>query len=341
MPVKTFGIYVAFSHAVDLRIDGLGRYLEAFLKSAIRRKDVRFVVACPSWARSAIREICRAEDGDADVDFVGPSDVPAWLRLMQTPEPDLYRKKSRKIGRRIAKIGRKGLGLIRRCIKGTSDIRSRPLLSLAMVGIVLLGLLVLPFVLLLRGISSLMGVTFQLTLGKARITRRAIPARPASWAGAIRTSAVSLITREMQKREIALLQRAIAARKDVLAWYAPTAFWPSFNDIRGPRLLCLPDVLMVDFPVGCALLGPKLERSFDEVTTVVQGATDIVTYSDHVKWTTLVDQFGISPQSIHCIRHAAFDLAPSITVAGSPDADVLCRRVLRRNLAARRPQGPE
>lgn len=326
MSVKTFGIYVAFSHSVDLRIDGLGRYLEVFLKSALRRKDVRFVVACPSWARRPILEICSAEDGDAEVDFVGPSEVPAWLRLTQTPASDQFRKKGRRIGRRIAKIGRKGLGLIRWCIKGTSDIRSRPLLLLAMVGIVLLGLLVLPFVLLLRGVSSLMGVTFPLTLGKARITQQAKSVRRASWMNALRTSAVSVITKSMQKREIALLQKAVAARKDVLAWYAPMAFWPSFNDIRAPRLLCLPDVLMVDFPVSSAVLGPKLEKSFDDVTTVIQGATDIVTYSDHVKWATLVDQFGISPRSIHCIRHAAFDLAPLITVVGSADAELLSRR---------------
>ena len=68
-----------------------------------------------------------------------------------------------------------------------------------------------------------------------------------------------------------LLGRLINARKDIAAWYSPTAFWPSFNDIPAPRLMCVPDVVPTEFPVGfVALEGIGFERGFGQVETAIQ-----------------------------------------------------------------------
>ena len=61
MPVKTYGIYLAYPPNVDLRTEGLGRQLAMFLKGAERLPDVRFVIACPSWTRQNLITLFETE----------------------------------------------------------------------------------------------------------------------------------------------------------------------------------------------------------------------------------------------------------------------------------------
>jgi len=65
MSVRTYGIYLCYPPQVDLRAQGLGRQLSAFLRAAEKRRDVSFVIACPSWMRGTLRRLC----DEAGVDF--------------------------------------------------------------------------------------------------------------------------------------------------------------------------------------------------------------------------------------------------------------------------------
>lgn len=82
MPVKHYGIFIAYPPLVDLRKEGLGRHLAAFLKGAAKRSDVRFVVACPSWAREGILKLCESEGIEAkSFDLIAPLKPPIILRV--------------------------------------------------------------------------------------------------------------------------------------------------------------------------------------------------------------------------------------------------------------------
>src|SRR3954470_12597529 len=61
MSVKVYGIYLAYAPTIDLQYQGLGRYLAYFLKAAAKRSDVRFVVACPSWTKEGLIQLCESE----------------------------------------------------------------------------------------------------------------------------------------------------------------------------------------------------------------------------------------------------------------------------------------
>src|SRR4051794_18640395 len=84
MPVKVFGIYLAYAPTVDLQYQGLGRYLAYFLKAAAKRTDVRFVVACPSWTRQGLLKLCEVEGLAAGTfDIVSPPHQPLLLRMYE------------------------------------------------------------------------------------------------------------------------------------------------------------------------------------------------------------------------------------------------------------------
>jgi glycosyltransferase involved in cell wall biosynthesis len=148
-----------------------------------------------------------------------------------------------------------------------------------------------------------------------------------------RDTLAARLWRTMEENEASLLGRMIEARTDVEAWYSPTAYWPSFHEIALPRLMCVPDVVLNDFPTGFSVLGGTgVEKSFDKLETAIDHGEYFVTYSERVKWETLVRRYGANPESVFVVRHGANRLDDLIRVNGFPDnaaaTDRLCRRLL-------------
>ena len=130
----------------------------------------------------------------------------------------------------------------------------------------------------------------------------------------------------------------IAARSDISAWYCPTAFWPRFNDIAGPRLMCVPDVVLGEFPIGFAMTGvDRFASTFIDVEQAIAGSHHLVTYSEHVKRATLVQRYHVDPGLVDVIPHGANDLSALITVSGMIDNEagtrLYCTTLLRSALA--------
>ncbi|WP_323912964.1 hypothetical protein [Aeromonas veronii] len=60
--MRKFGIYLCYAPSVDLRKEGLGRYLAAFLKGAAARDDVKFTLVCPSWSTKDLYDLFDSEN---------------------------------------------------------------------------------------------------------------------------------------------------------------------------------------------------------------------------------------------------------------------------------------
>src|SRR5262249_5248473 len=126
--------------------------------------------------------------------------------------------------------------------------------------------------------------------------------------------------RVMEEAESERLLAKIRSLSDVRAWYCPTAFWPSFTRIDTPRLMCVPDVLPTEFPVGFAVLDPALLENLEIVERSIRGSDHFLTYSSQVKWNTLVDRYSVRPEAITVVPHASCDLRRWIEVRGFDDA---------------------
>ena len=61
MPMKHYGIYLAYPPMTDLKKEGLGRYLAMFLKGAENLGDVRFTIVCPSWSKESLADLFASE----------------------------------------------------------------------------------------------------------------------------------------------------------------------------------------------------------------------------------------------------------------------------------------
>ena len=310
MPLKRFGIYLAFGPLVELRSEGLGRLLAAFLSATTRRNDVRFVVACPKLSQKGLLSLCRSEGIPIEnLEFVSTDGLPMALRIYYAYRKRLDRKPRERRPSRIQRaISEHREALERRLVTVRNPIAWLCILIYAFS----LGLLVrtVPrwISLAVRSLRALPGKCFSRIAGWTRYALRT----ETDEAWEIR------FLHLMEKSEAAGLIEKINARPDIQAWYCPTAFWPAFNEIRAPRLMCVPDVVPADFPVGFAQLDPEFEKHFDTVEQAIRGGDHFQTYSSHVKWHTLVDRYSIAPESISVVHHACMDLRPWIIPDGHP-----------------------
>jgi glycosyltransferase involved in cell wall biosynthesis len=137
----------------------------------------------------------------------------------------------------------------------------------------------------------------------------------------------------MEEQETKLMVRMINAASHVGIWYSPTAFWPIFNEIKAPHITCVPDLVVTEFPVGFSLQSRRLPFIFAATEETVRTSQHFVTYSEQVKWATLVDRYGVDPAAINVVRHAVCDLSSAITCDVADAKEVkkdYCRSLLRQ-----------
>lgn len=335
MSLKHYGIYLAYAPTVDLRNEGLGRYLAAFLKGAAQRSDIHFVLVCPSWSRESLEALFETEAvPQGCVEIVAPEGIPAVLRLYQ--KWLAYRKRTRsssRLGRLLDKLKKtKGryVDHTLQKIATAESISSLALPLLPAVGLALGVVLLTPLWLALGAgvVAALFGRRLYLRYGRRlehlRQCFQKVVRQPKDDGVVVR------MYRAMEQYEGQRMQALIDGISDVRAWYCPTAFWPAFNKINAPRLMCVPDVVLADFPVGFAGIGgDRFLQTFEQVESAIQGGSHFVTYSDSVKWDTLVDRYAVAPDNVTVVHHAPNDLSRWVAVRGLDDAEATSKNYCR------------
>ena len=344
MPVSRFGIYLAYGATVDMRAEGLGRHLAALLAAASRRDDIRFVVACPSWTRESLMLLCKGEGIPADAfDVLSPTRKPALLRLYEQ-----WRGRERRRRRRARwwahYMARAGV-LVDRLL---SPWRKRLITTRSATPVIAAGLLVavvamviMPFA-LLGNVASRRGRWIvskvqKLVLGGwvAMANRGLGRAAGDILAGRAPKDVPTVVNlyRQMEDAEIDVLHSLIGGADDVIAWFCPTAFWPSVSKLERPHVICVPDVVLSDFAASfSAIGGERMLETFRHIERVIAEGRHFVTYSAHVRDDTLVRRFGVPAGAIDVVPHGAVRLEPLITIIGTPDeraaTQAFCRDVV-------------
>jgi glycosyltransferase involved in cell wall biosynthesis len=334
--MKKFGIYLCYPPTVDLRMEGLGRHLGEFLKGAKERGDVDFVIACPSWLTANLKQLFESNTLAPDaIEVIAPQSPPLLLTVYRKYLAYTARKQSakRRVGlrKKLQQLFQRGQTRIERRL-----VSARNVVSVAYWGFVMTAFLFAAAV--LRLIWALPSVLLRATKRlHGKTAGRLLPGRKKASATANGNKGQESVTwrlyRMMEENEAALIGKLIDARDDVVAWYSPTAFWPYFNEIAAPRLMCVPDVVLTDFPAGFAAVGGiGMERNFNQIETAIQQGEYFVTYSEQTKWETLVRRYGTDPEAIFVVRHGANRLDDLIRVTGFSDNDAatekLCRNLL-------------
>jgi glycosyltransferase involved in cell wall biosynthesis len=333
MPIAKYGIYLAYGPTVDLRKEGLGRVLADFLRAASVREDVQFVIGCPEWLQPSIRSFFESENIPGErFPLISARGVPLALRLYLAARFRRRRPRASRWQLVLQRLRAWAEGH-RRSLEYHAFSTRSIIVWVAIVAYAGMAGAALSLVHALAGGWRKFRQSIS-TSGPVRLVRTALAGLLQSGGNATTIRWYRL----MEEAEAARLLAKIRTLKDVRAWYCPTAFWPSFNQIQAPRLMCVPDVLPITFPAGFATLNPELIENFEIIQRSIRGGTRFLTYSDHVKWSTLVDHYSVAPEAIRVIPHASCNLRSWIQVHGINDAEnatreyseVLVEQALRR-----------
>lgn len=339
MSVKYYGIYLAYAPTVDLRSAGLGRYLAALIKGAEGREDVRFVLACPSWSREGLAELFESEGVSKNsVDICSPTGKPLVLRGYERYQAYKLRPKKISLRQRAtnqvyaakdAFMGRTERRLIRaHSLSGVLPV----LLEFALLAV--MALLLSP---LLVSAALLLGGGVLVQRSAAWALERVAGLRNRLLRALDRPKEDGLVLRLYKQMEEAEANRLLLLINDlsyVRAWYSPTAFWPAFNDISAPKLMCVPDVVLAEFPVGFSDVGgDRFLSTFEALESAIQLGQHFITYSENVKRETLLEGYAVRASNVTVIHHAANDLSRWVKVSGFDDVEATSRHYCGRLLS--------
>lgn len=308
--LKYYGIYLAYPPMVKLQAEGLGRYLAAFVKGASERQDIRFVIACPSWSKEMLDQLFNAEGiNKQSVDIYSPASKYTFLSLYRKLFHYQGKNRKNKIVKKIQKISNFFANL-------EPKILTKLLVSTSISGLFFYSTLFVAYIIGKMFVSVWGFLYFIVKKGVKNLTQKMqlnkILNKLANYK---KNSDLWNFYKFMEEKEIKLMSTMINQLQHVSAWYSPTAFWPSFNAISAPKLLCVPDVVLSEFPVGFGIAScDRVLENFHRVEKTIRDGEYFVTYSEHTKNNTLIKRYGIKPEHIKSIPHAINKLDNNIAL---------------------------
>ncbi|MCF5873566.1 glycoside hydrolase [Aeromonas sp. HMWF036] len=327
MSVRKFGIYLCYAPSVDLRKEGLGRYLAAFLKGAAVRDDVKFTLVCPSWSTKDLYDLFDSENVPHDSFSIrSPEKRPLLLDLYHW-----YINRKTKIRKRKT-LKSFLLGLVGSLKENIFHyVEKRLLNAYTTLDLILLGVegcLLFLLALIIFPLFFIFSFPFLLAFFCVRRLKLIVLGRFSKYIGRFMKMIYSpkddgfvlRLYRNMELVEGKRISALIDSMHDISAWYCPTAYWPEFNKIDAPRLMCVPDVVLREFPVAFSQIGgDRTLSTFKLLEEAIRTGDHFVTYSEVVKWNTLIDGYQVSVDKVSVVHHAANKVDSFINITGLPD----------------------
>lgn len=146
--MRRYGVFLIYPPSVDMRKEGLGRYLAAFVRAATEQSDVYLVISCPSWSRKTLKELFKdARITEDRYEFCGPVKRPLLLWLYEWRYG--AQKKPARAWTRIGKVVKRyGTSAALSFAETLGGARTPFGWFLALCALIVLGTIALPFLLL-------------------------------------------------------------------------------------------------------------------------------------------------------------------------------------------------
>lgn len=308
--MKKFGVYITYPPGINLTGEGLGVHLCHLIRGAVE-SGIAIVVACPSWSRKSLSKLFESHGIPVEnLEFLTPTGFPTALLIREWLIRMAQRLKRRKGFRLPLNLSSLASSLVERSVKYIVrsrhpvdfTVRSLCLLAVSIILLPIAAMVALPILLLfvpLRAVRLIFRKVIQLHYFSRLVSCLSLALTSPQKAGWLED-----FFSAMEAEEIQALHKLIRKKTSVDAWYCPTAFWPHFHRIDTPRLMTVPDIVFEDFPAFYAHGGhARLHSTYRKVIASLKHAHFYHTYSEHVKWNTLVRGHGIEPDRVFVIPH--------------------------------------
>ena len=309
------GLYMAYAPYVKeftLKKEGLGRYL-SFLLKAFKDNGYEVVIACPRWCIEAIDELMEENNIARDsVEFVVPKSDPALYSLYR-----MFKKK-----KKLTKYKPKGKIKIA-AYKVLGKVIDNIFSTFSMLKIMIFFFILMILCIICAPIIILLGLLMTIYLGGKKVLRKG------GERNNIKSQIKKIIMRISVLRHIYIMihdmplrqqfqekiRKASAlevirkanfmkAKPDI--WYCHTAFWTEFSNIKGTKVVCVPDLVTTEFPFPFSK-GEFIEAT-ENIRRTIKNNRYFITYCDYLKNSLLINQFGKEVDNVIAIKHAQNDM---------------------------------
>nr|WP_315023652.1 glycosyltransferase [uncultured Aminipila sp.] len=323
------GIYLGykpFSPGASLKKEGLGRYLATLIENLLK-KDNKIVVACPKWVEGLLQELFDEYNMNInDIELISTISNPIVVQLYYK----MALRKGRKKSIIRAKLSNAIDALFEFAFSILLSIENKTITTIMAIFFFAVFVLMLPFMLLFVAVACIIKVVLLVlkkTLGINVINRdtlKSIIVKIASLP--ILSSFKWRFIKEIRSKDVLEKLRINAAKKLISkisklkepadVWYAPMAFWPEFNDIRGVTVTCIPDIVMDEFPIHFSSLSSSATMASILAESVENGKY-FITYCNYIKESILINKYGIEAEKIKPIMMFVNETNNDINVKNS------------------------
>lgn len=321
------GLYLAYSppnKKMSLKQEGLGRYLAELIRAFANNGD-KITIACPNWVVDSVEDLL--DDFGIEkkaVQYLLPKGEPVFYRLY------LHKVMKIKKSSKRRRIQRLALRFLDRMITFAVSLKNVTVFTVLMVLMGTISILLLPVWILLAIIMILWLILSKINKKVFHITTDIVSKPHLFLIRKIKKIRVAEQFMEYIKKHYnpMIIQERIrmSAAQEIIRhinhsavetdiWYSPTAFWPEFNEIKGARVVCVPDVVTGEFPENFSKYDTA--SATEKVRKAICGGTFFITYCDYIKETLVEQYFGKENTNIITIKHAVNETLPYINIQGT------------------------
>ncbi len=310
------GIYLAHAPAKNpsFKQEGLGRLL-AYLVKSLEENGHQIVVATSSWTIGPFKELFESYGMDIDNMEV----------LLSNYEPQLLKIYLKYFGvkktKNHYKLKKAAVLWIDKCMEGMLKIRHLITLIFVLVFSAAVIAVLLPFALIggmLYGvfylISKILHKQYVYSGLEEKIKKNSIVL--GIYKHVYKKYMEENMVLQYFRNDMAkdLIRKIKLMKKPVDIWYCPMAFWPEFNRIPGKKVICMPDLVVSDFASNFSGMFSDV-NNMKNIRSVVTEGQYFITYSEYLKKSLLMQQFGKKAENIIAIPHAINDMMDEIKIS--------------------------
>jgi glycosyltransferase involved in cell wall biosynthesis len=340
------GIFVAYAPGVKLYREGLGRHLVYLMKGFSGVLAEPPIVLCPSWSKKDV-EVLFNDGGipKSAYKIVTVGNAPISMQIQSRFESREAKAglffRLRSILRRayvpFRWLAFKTIGQIPILLVTTKSMLVFSTLTALLLSVVVVtSPVTIPAILILLALKVLRG--FVDKRAHSKLWQRVLEmadhgGRISRMIRAMRAIRQGKRSNLLGRAYAAIYQRELQSMVDYANtqieadfWYCQTVFWPEFNQIKKPSVLCFPDLVLSEFPAAFALKAPYTTKTLDTMTETIRSGRHFIAYSNFTADDSLHQRLGIKRSNIFVVPHAALDISNPIRIRGARDPIAARRR---------------
>lgn len=311
------GFFLAYNPDTELNNQGLGRYM-AYLIKGFLANGSEVVIATPFWSKKSINRLFEDCEIDTDkVKFVTTEKDPVLLHIYHALRGIKSKsgKKEKKL--KISLFIKKIILLLFSNLASVNNYLYFIAYSLILL-IISLPLIFLKIVIIMFEKIIFFGRNNKKE-GKLRQRVDLLQKKVRNFLNKSNLKNMIYMRKFyefMYVAEVDRLINKINRQNFADVWYCPTIFWPEFNQIKGVKVTCVPDLIPSDYPVSFSKQNSFGQTFVNNVRTIEESRFCVV-YDNFVKENLLLNRLGKDSSDIAVIPHGANTLDDQITICGS------------------------